>query len=390
MKDLLEFVHGIERGERFDLWQARWRGKFKLPCRNTREIVNNDCRCLSEISELRLASTTLRRHYFWQALSTNNIDMSSTESSGAPAEASATSPTPAVAASFGSTRGSGLARGKAKRPSAPADASAASAEYTPTAIAVVTAPREYQNPFAPVETPAAVTAEPVQIAAPVRVAPVTTYLAPAAVETTPPFEEEAAPAVESAEPAALNILEPAQQKVTPAQTWESEGFRPARESRGDRPRREESPVDERPERAPREAGAPFDPSTIPAKFLYVRPGYNYVPTPSNYGGAPRDRDRGNGAATPGPAMTQAAAPQKSGGFFGWLKSLFGSAPAEVPAQAEARPFEARSGGDRQRGGRGRGQGGGDGQRRRSRGGRGRSQSRGEYRSGGDQGGGPAN
>ena len=35
---------------------------------------------------------------------------------------------------------------------------------------------------------------------------------------------------------------------------------------------------------------PFDPASIPEKFLYVRPGYNYVPTPSNYGGAPRERN----------------------------------------------------------------------------------------------------
>src|SRR6478735_2157129 len=81
--------------------------------------------------------------------------MSSTESSGAPAEATATTPAPdATFPTFGSTRGSGLARGK--RPAAgPAASTTASAEYTPTAIEVVNAPREYQNPFAPAETPAA-------------------------------------------------------------------------------------------------------------------------------------------------------------------------------------------------------------------------------------------
>jgi hypothetical protein len=207
-------------------------------------------------------------------------------------------------------------------------------------------------------------------------------------------QSDAPVASEPEAPAALNILEPAQQKVTPAQTWESEGFRPARETRNDRPRRdeprrEEPRREERPERAAREESAPFDPSTIPAKFLYVRPGYNYVPTPSNYGGSNRDRASDPAAATPQAQVAPAAeAPQKSGGFFGWLKSLFGgsSAPA-ASAPAEARPFESRNG-DRQRGGRSRGgsAGGGDGQRRRSRGGRGRSQSRGEYRGGGEQGG----
>ena len=356
----------------------------------------------------------------WQALSTNNIDMSSTESSGAPAEASATTTAPVAAASFGSTRGSGLARGKAKRPSAPASSTAASADYTPTAIAVVTAPREYQNPFAPVETPASVTATPAALSAeasaPVEsiaaapVAPVKEYSPPSAlapttpesnaVETPAPVHSEAAAAPAVAEQTELNILPPAEQKTAPAQTWESEGFRPARETRTDRPRREdarreeprreEPRREERTERAPREERAAFDPSTIPEKFLYVRPGYNYVPTPSNYGGAPRE-PRGERAPVSGgyvapAAPTAKAAPEKSGGFFGWLKSLFGAAP-EAPAPVEARPSEAFNG-DRSRGDRGRSGpgGGGDGQRRRSRGGRGRNPQRGEYRNGGDQGG----
>ncbi len=354
------------------------------------------CRCLSEIFELRLASTTLRRHP-WQALSTNNIDMSSTESSGAPAEATATTPASNAAPSFGSTRGSGLLRGKAKRPSTPASATAAASDYTPTAIAVVSAPREYQNPFAPVETPAAVTPE--AVAAPAPTASVTpvvespTQTAPTAAKTEAVADAApaAAPAVSVPAPAtdeqaALHILEPEQQKSAPAQTWESEGFRPAREPRGDRPRREEPRREERTERAPREESAPFDPATIPAKFLYVRPGYNYVPTPSNYGGAPRSRENSPAAAQSG-AAPAAAAPKKSGGFVGWLKSLFGGSPA-APAPVEARQDDTRPG-DRYRGGRGRSSGGGDGQRRRSRGGRGRSQSRGEYRGGSSQGGGPA-
>jgi len=346
----------------------------------------------SEIFDLQLASTTLRRHP-WQALTNNNIDMSSTESSGAPAEASATSPAPSAELSFGSTRGSGLARGKAKRPSAPAAATTASSDYTPTAIAVVTAPREYQNPFAPVETPvAAAESAPAVAPAPVAaaparperveaVAPVKAYTAPEAVATPAPVQND--------EPAELNILEPEQQKTAPAQTWESEGFRPARESRTERPRREESRRDEpRRESAPAAESAeqaPFDPSTIPAKFLYVRPGYNYVPTPSNYGGAPRPNreSRPAGSEASARSTSSAASPAKSGGFFGWLKSLFGGSDASTTSAA-APAGEARSGerpygrGRSDRGGRGPGGGGGgDGQRRRSRGGRGRN--RGDYR-----------
>ncbi len=324
--------------------------------------------------------------------------MSSNELSGASAEATATNPAFPAESSFGSTRGSGLARGKGKRPSAPAASTAASSTYTPTAIEVVTAPREYQNPFAPVETPAPVTPEAAPVAAPAPAAyvpparperaevvtPVKEYSAPVAREVSTPVQAPAAIAPEAEEQAELNILPPEQQKSVPAQTWESEGFRPAREPRNDRPRREESPRrdEPRPERAPREE------IPTPAKFLYVRPGYNYVPTPSNYGSAPRERH-----STPAVAATQspettfaAAAPKASGGFFGWLKSLFGGSETPAPAAVESRQDEARQG-DRQPGGRNRNHpGGGDSQRRRNRGGRGRSQRGGEYRSGGsDQG-----
>jgi len=325
--------------------------------------------------------------------------MSTTESSGASAEATATTPAPDAAfPTFGSTRGSGLARGKGKRSSAPAATTAASTAYTPTAIEVVNAPREYTNPFAPVETPAAVTVtEPVAAvapapAAPTPVAPIKQYSAPARPVRV--AEEAAAPAqVENDEPAELNILEPEQQKTAPAQTWESEGFRPARESRSERPRREESHrAEQRPELAEQ---APFDPASIPEKFLYVRPGHNYVPTPTNFGGAPRERSHAPREAYVPAATASASAPLKSGGFLGWLKSLFsGSSPA--PITAGAQNGEARRDDDgyrRHRGGRNRsGQGGGEGGgQRRNRGGRGRSGggSSGGYRgerSGGDQGG----
>jgi translation initiation factor IF-2 len=290
-----------------------------------------------------------------------------------------------------------LARGKGKRQNAPAAATAASSDYTPTAIAVVTAPREYQNPFAPVETPAAVTAEPAAAVAPMAVAhvPEQASTAPVHPEAAPEVTAKAPAPVESQETdehAELNILPPEQPRNTPAQTWESEGFRPAREPRGDRPRRDGSRRDE-PRREESTESVPFDPASIPEKFLYVRPGYNYVPTPSNYGGAPRENREHRESRSSAPVSSSASAPAKSsGGFFGWLKSLFGgSAPAPAAAPAGEHRSGDRSHGDRHRGGRGRGQGGGgsgggDGQRRRSRGGRGRSSQRGEYRGGGDQGG----
>ncbi len=300
--------------------------------------------------------------------------MSSTESSGASAEATATPTAPDAAfPTFGSTRGSGLARGKGKRISAPAAPTAASTAYTPTAIEVVNAPREYTNPFAPVETPAAVTViETVAAPAPiVPVAPIKAYSAPARPERV--AEEIAIPApVENDEPAELNILEPEQQKTSPAQTWESEGFRPAREQRSERPRREESRRDEprREERSERPTEA-FDPASIPEKFLYVRPGHTYVPTPANIGGAPRERSHAPREAYTPSASAPAAV--KSGGFLGWLKSLFGGSPAPAPVTAGGDGSEARrEGGEhrRHRGGRNRsGQGGGQG---RGRGGRGRT------------------
>jgi len=340
--------------------------------------------------------------------------MSSTESSGAPAEATATTPAPDAAfPTFGSTRGSGLARGK--RPAAgPAASTAASTEYTPTAIEVVNAPREYQNPFAPAETPVATAPAP----KPFEPAPFAITPAPVRAERAPeaPAREYTAPVADVAPtatvhhdaPAELNILEPAQQKTAPAQTWESEGFKPARnESRGEREPRPERP--RREEQSERPADEPVDIASIPPQFLYVRPGHTYVPTPRNYGGAPRERgERPERSERPSAPIhgsperameTSAEIPAKSGGFFGWLKSLFGgSASAESPAAPGTSGEHRREGGGqrRHRGGRNRGgsgggqggyQGGGEGGRGRGRGGRGRSGGGGGYRSEGSSQGG---
>ncbi len=297
--------------------------------------------------------------------------MSSSETSGAPADATATTPAPAAAfPTFGTTRGSGLARGKRPSTAAASTATAAPSDYKPTAIEVVNAPREYTNPFAPAE----------EAAAPAAPAP-----APV-VETLPVIETVAAkpasvpaPAPVAEEPAELNILPPAEQRSAPAQTWESEGFSPTRE-----PRRERAPREERSE-APADEAVDID--SIPPQFLYVRPGVKFVPTPRNWGGAPRERrpagehaPRAEASASTAPeARTHAPAPAKSGGFLGWLKGLFGgeSAPASAPVTAggESSGEERREGGHRRhrsgRGGRG-GEAGGQRRHRGGRGGRGRS------------------
>lgn len=325
--------------------------------------------------------------------------MSSTESSGAPAEATATPPAPAAAfPTFGSTRGSGLARGK--RPAAgPAASTTASTEYTPTAIEVVNAPREYQNPFAPAEEPAAASTAPSAVGLAKADAPVTEKPAPVAAVTAAPVQND--------EPAELNILEPAQPKAVTAQTWESEGFEPVRETRPERPRREEPGErprrDEQSERPAREERVAL--TEIPEKYLYVRPGYTYVPTPSNFGGAPRERSErpAHGSTERALETSVSEAPAKSGGFFGWLKSLFGGSSAKPVAATGAHGEHRRDGGDRtgspgghrrHRGGRNRGGQGGDragyqggeGGQRRDRGGRGRGGYRGERSEGSRQGG----
>jgi translation initiation factor IF-2 len=320
--------------------------------------------------------------------------MSSNESSGAPAEATATTPAPSAEfPTFGTTRGSGLARGK--RPSAgpAATTAAAPSDYKPTAIEVVNAPREYTNPFAPAEeaAPAPVVTPVAAPVAPAPVAPI--HIVPAtsvAVESSAPVAEE---------PAQLNILPPAEQKTAPAQTWESDGFRPARsesrgESRSERPRREERPRHEEP-REEIAADEPVDVASIPEKFLYVRPGVTFVPTPRNWGGAPRDRsDRGERKPSSEGAPRReeaprsyesrsAAAPAKSGGFLGWLKSLFGGSPSAAPVSSGASSSESprEGGGEHRRGGRNRssrgGEGGSGGGQRRHRGGRNRHRSGGE-------------
>lgn len=300
--------------------------------------------------------------------------MSDTATSGdtvpvAPAATASATPAPAQpaaseqaaaatpASTFGTSRGSGLARGKRATHTATSAGDTKSGEYQPTAIQVVTTAREYKNPFAPDEpaTPEPETAQepapavPTPAPAPTEPAPAQTEPAVASTEpviatqTAKSASEEPAPAPETPEPKAeLNILPP-EEKQSRAQSWQSDSFAPEQKDRPVfQPRGERG---NRGERGDRERGHR------------------------------RDRREGGGAdATPEarqPAPAPAPEKKKSTGFIGWLKGLFGGADDEqgkTTAQPEGDRNNRRNrdGGRRHRGGRNRqrgenrdGQGGGD-------------------------------
>jgi len=294
----------------------------------------------------------------------------STQPIGLPIEASA------KLGAFGSTKGSGLLRGK--RPAtatASAPATTGAAGYKPTALEVITPQREYKNPFTgettvsapaspePVErvanepAPQAAPSAPVpsdQVAPPPSVASAKEDV-PAAPQAAPagelfPFnppassDPKAAPAADSGPKPELKIL-PTEQPKRPVVGWEAPkpaapGQPPARDERGSfRPERREERKFE--PREPRRDERKFEPRT-------------------NQPYQPRDdRDR---------RPEQAAPAKKSGGFLGWLKGLFGggkSADAPAPDTRESGREGGREGNfeggqrRRHRGGRGRGRGGFD-------------------------------
>ncbi len=294
--------------------------------------------------------------------------MSEPETSGAPLASAETTQPPAA---FGTSRGSGLARGKRAAAAPAASATTSTGEYSPTAIAVVTPKSDYQNPFAE-PAPAA----PVKAISPAAVAP-----APASVETkeTPA----AAPAPVSVEPAVkpqLNILPPAEAK-RPAVSWESgqSGAEiPAkpepRQRREDRPvfraERPESkpfeshdPRDLRREQKPFEAREPRDSRREPRSFEPREPREQkpFEPREPREQREPRrEAPFEQREARPKPVIPTSA--KKSGGFFGWLKSLFGGpTPAKANPNGTASPDGGHGRDDqnrqhrrRHRGGRGRG------------------------------------
>ncbi len=282
---------------------------------------------------------------------------------------------------FGASRGSGLARGKRPAPAAASSATpAAPSGYKPSSLEVISPKSEYVNPFTGETTVSVPRAnEPEPQAAPVPPAPAAPAPAPVAEVTPAPAPvKEAAPAAPTpvptgdlfpldgpaaapAEKAELKIL-PTEEPRRPAVSWESSSGAPA----GEPPRREERATfrTERNRREGAEAreGKPFDPREPREPRRDER---KFEPR-SNQPYQPRDpRDerpeRGPRPESPAPAA-------KSGGFFGWLKGLFGGGKsAETPTTGgggEHRPDrDGEYGRRRHRGGRGRGRGGFQGDNR---------------------------
>jgi hypothetical protein len=283
--------------------------------------------------------------------------MLESETSGAPTGSAETAPPPAA---FGA-RGSGLARGK--RPAAPATATttASNGEYRPTAIEVVAAKSDYKNPFA--ETAPAATADEVK-PIPAAESPAPT----ASVETKPiqpatfaPVQPVATAPVEPAAKPQLNIL-PAEETKRTELSWEA-GSPDVQAKTNARPRREDRPVF----RAERPEKSPFDPRE--QKPFEAREPKPFQPREPRESREPRREPAFEPRRNPPfeqrePRQKPAAeiAPKKSGGFFGWLKSLFGGSKpaaangAATPAGEFGREGDQRQNRRRHRGGRG-GQGG---------------------------------
>ncbi len=286
------------------------------------------------------------------------------EPSGAPA-ATAGPASPAASpgnsapiGSFGTAKGSGLLRGKRPTPPAASAANAPAASgYQPSTIEVIRPQSEYKNPFTgETSVPAPVVNEPAPQAAPppppaavVAPTPAPAVVPPAAVQplaavVPPSGTNEGAPAggelfpfslsdstpkPAAAEPTAkaeLNIL-PTEEVKRPAVSW-------GEHSQG---RRDERPTFRPERREPR----PFEPREPRRE-----------PAAGERSPFPRDRERDE---RPAPAAPQ----QKSGGFFAWLKGLFGGKSAQPEVKTgyrdeQGRDGEQRHGRRRHRGGRGRG------------------------------------
>ncbi len=275
--------------------------------------------------------------------------MTDPETSGAPANPApaetqgapkAAETTPQFGA-FGSTRGSGLARGKRTATAATA-ASAPTGEYKPTAIEVVVPQREYRNPFgeppaAPepaAASPAAPLPAPEVPAAPVaKTEPAPAPVKPAAVEQA---AAPAAPALEEVpEKAELNILPPADDKRPPVHWGTTPAPRPdaaapgvfqtrarREEQRNDRssfrsePRREQAPEGREPRRD--------EPRRDEPRREQDR--HEHRGESRHEGSEHRGSHRGAPEATHRP----------KGGFFAWLKSLFSPKAPEAPPQSPPR------------------------------------------------------
>jgi len=312
--------------------------------------------------------------------------MSEVTTSGEPAVASpetVSAPT-TPAPSFGSSRGSGLARGK--RPSAPAPSTAVNKDaapgaYQPTSIQVINHQREYKNPFAPepiapaaVETPAAqaepaVAPAPVEQAAPaVPAAVATPVAAPAPVEASTPAPKP----VDEPKPE-LNILPP-EGKVRPAQSWEigNDSTQPAANTN---PRRENRP-DFRPTRRSEQLPRTEEQNRVVPPARAEQPPQPQQPRNEFRPREPRREFSGERREprTFEPKPTPAALEAKQSGFLGWLKGLFAGTPAaKTPVAPSQQRQDPRSDEGRRQ------DGGNRGGQQQNRGGRGRGGYRGENR-----------
>jgi translation initiation factor IF-2 len=320
-----------------------------------------------------------------ERLSENTQHMSETDPSGTPAPAPVPAPAENAAApaapatqpfgTFGSTRGSGLARGK--RATVNAAPASAPSGFKPSALEVITPKSEYVNPFtgettvsSPVVNEPAPQAAPAPVSAPAPVAPVAQVApAPAPAPAAPtaelfPFKAPSSPA-SAAEPAAkpeLNILPP-QEAKRPAVSWEAPSANAAADAPA--PRRDDRATF-RTERNRRDNPTGGSADARPAEGREPRKFEPREPRRDERKFEPRTNQpyQPRGERTDRPARTEAPAPEKkSGGFFGWLKGLFGGKKAEAaPAPSGDREprRDGERGGDRRdggRGGRGRDRGG---------------------------------
>ncbi len=363
--------------------------------------------------------------------------MTDTNSSGATFAPAADTQAPAATAvtpagAFGSTRGSGLARGKRPSGASAPTGTPAKSDYKPTAVEIITPEREYRNPFASQEPASAPAPEPAKVETP---AAASAAPEPAATDQAAeePVREPQAAAEPTAEPVAekseINILPPAE-SARPAVSWESPSVareeRP--EERSDRPQRDDRPTfraDRREDRPNAQRGAEGEARREPFQREARQPRdpreprQPRDPRESRQPRDPRDQPQFEQRPRNDTRFPEEQASPAPKGFFAWLKGLFGGKPAaEAPAAPET-PGEQFGGGHRHRrrhrGGRGPGgnqgyrgdrfspggerpyQGGeqehrggdradGGPRRRRHRGGRGRDRG-GDHRSQGQQGGG---
>jgi len=286
----------------------------------------------------------------------------------APAE-TASAPAQPAAPAFGTSRGSGLGRGKRATHTVTESQTAPAAGYQPTAIQVVNTAREYKNPFAPAAvsseatSPAPAAEQPAAPAAPAAALEEQPAEGSARVsradETRPesrPTETiqpqpAPTPAPEPApEKAEIKILPP-EEKPHRAQSWESDSFPAAQgqQRQGDRAVFQPRGQDQRGERGDRRNRDRRD-------FRRDNPAGQQ---PSQQPAASK------------PPYTPALAPEqkKSGGFIGWIKGIFGGTGDETEKPADKRDNDPRTrrdnreGGGRRhhhRGGRNRGNQGGGG------------------------------